>query len=244
VLAGRWGGRTCCSSNRGTLGFGCGKSVDAPGKDLLLNISMVASYQRVGLDDLILDARARGDSFVAFGPPVNKLVEPFLLESGMIRALAPGVVVVQAGYARGHAQPICLLLDAPKWRTAVELLPEGYAKRVNRWQTTCDIFRGGDVQSTVWFRGKDLMPNMEDCQGFRDCALLLARLEHPLLCDVGFERLEAAANPSLRRHRLNRNRGGLLPAPWTTDEGEELTKWLNVYRRRSWMRPRPRLVAA
>jgi len=59
----------------------------------------------------------------------------------------------------------------------------------------------------------------------------------------GLDSLLVRANPSVRHFPLDRNGTSFVPAPWSTDEGEEATKWLHIYRRRSWVH-RPRLVAA
>jgi hypothetical protein len=197
---------------------------------------MVAAHEERDLDTLILQTRRGGENFASLGSPLNKLQEPFLTETGILRRLAPGVVMVMNPRVQGYSQRVCFVLDRPGWRTVVELLPENYAARINRGQIVARIFGGGDVQSTVWFRGKDLMPTPEDCQGLNDCAFLLCRLEHQFFSAHGFMQAEARANPSIRRCELDRNGMSFVPAPWTTGEGEEAVKWMHVYRRRSWIR--------
>jgi hypothetical protein len=205
--------------------------VDGAGENLILSKGVVAAHEDASLDTLIRQARRSGENFVASGPPRNKLQEPFVVEPRLLHRLAPGVVLVQSARVLGYPQPVCFILDAvrpKKWRTVIELLPEGYAARINRSQVVRQIFSGGDVQSTIWLRGKDLMPTPEDTQGLYDCAFIVARLEPHFFSEHGFEQAESLANRMLRRYPLDKDGMSFPPAPWTTNDGEEAMKRLHV----------------
>jgi hypothetical protein len=175
--------------------------------------------------------------YVVAGPPVNELQARFLEETRLLFRLAPRVQVIASPEVHGSHGRMCFVLDDEQRgrRVAIDLVPEKLDERLVSRERTHAILAGGDVDALILFRGKDVVRNPDDC------GCLLARLEHTLFTDVGFEHALVVANPSARRYELNRRGTTFVPIPWTTDEGEEARRFVRVVRR---VRKYPRRIAA
>lgn len=192
------------------------------------------------LDEAISTAREAGARYFAAGPPVTELQARFLEETRVLFRLAPRVLVIASPEVRGVNGRMCFVLvdrsrGARERRVAIDLVPEKLDERLAARDRVHAVLAGGDVDALILFRGKDVVRNPDDC------GCLLARLEHTLFSEAGFDHALVNANPSARRFMLNRNGTTFVPVPWTTSEGDEATRYVRVVRR---LRRMPRRLAA
>jgi hypothetical protein len=189
------------------------------------------------LDDIIESAREERVRYVAAGPQVTELQARFLEETRMLFRLEPHVVVVASPEIAGVKGRMCFVFAdlRRRRRVAIDLVPEKMDARLVTRERAHAVLAGGDVDALLLFRGKDVVRNPDDC------GCLLARLEHTMFSDAGFQHACVNANPSARRYPLNRNGTTYVPVPWTTEEGDEATRFVRVVRR---LRRFPRKLAA
>jgi hypothetical protein len=189
------------------------------------------------LDEVVREARENRTRYVVAGPPVTELQARFLEDTRLLFRLEPHVLVIESAELRGATGRMCFVFaDLRRGRrVAIDLVPEKMDARLVARERTHAILAGGDVDALIVFRGKDVVRNPDDC------GCLLARLEHDLFSEVGFEHARVNANPSARRYELHRNGTTYVPVPWTTDEGEEAMRFVRVVRR---LRKFPRRLAA
>jgi hypothetical protein len=185
------------------------------------------------LDDTIDLARRERRVHVP-AEAVNKL-QPWIMEDGrLILRLRPDVIVIESAHLAGTRERVGFVLVDPRYdrRVALALLPEVVEERLSSRAHLHAILAGGDVDAVITLRGKDIVRNLADCM------CLLARLEHRMFTDHGFEQVLIQANSSSRRTDLNRTSVTFVRVPWIDDDGEERCRSIRVVCRVRY-RPRP-----
>ena len=187
----------------------------------------------VRLDALVKDAVASRARLVQ-GGPLNKLQPWFLKDGRLEHRLRPSVVIFETAPVAGAFADVCYVLhdkDSGR-RVAIDLIPDSVADFFFDRDRHRGILRGGDVDSLVLFRGKDVFHACEDC------VCLLARLEPSFFSDVGYDQALTAASPAARHRELKQHGISTVVVTWLDDNGDERPYAIKVFRR---VRHAPRL---
>lgn len=150
------------------------------------------------------------------------------------------MIVVESAIVSGLRERVCFVLFDPKHgrngrRVALDLLPDALDKQLSARDRVQAALAAGDIDAMITFRGKDIVRNLSDCM------CLLARVEHRMFTEHGFEHAMTEANPSARHTHLNRTGTTFVPVPWMTAEGEDRLRSVRLVRR---VRYRPRAARA